>query len=285
MTLTRNIVLVGSEDETTNSKFVTRLEPIRIHENEALAIKSIFHGPIFNISNKNNIIYFRMPLPLGYKDNDQNSLSIKRMLNIPQHQFEIAPQFEIENRYDSFTIDEGFCKSAHDILKVIAKNFVLKFPSNRNYKQIIAPRLQIDSTRGENELKLIAKSMDILLHNNTPWNILGVDEMINDGKMEKNKMKHYQNSSVPAFVYVNIVENSYLNGKLSRNLTVVPLTMSDCWSYNEFKHPTYVPIEVKEFSNILVELRDLNGNYISFDPDYKTVITLHIKPIKGFHNC
>ena len=282
MNLTRNIVLVGTKDEV-NSKFVTHLDPIKIHANEGLALKSIFHGPVFNITKYNNVIYYRTELPMGYSDKNQISLEIKKKLNIPSIHDEFAKQY----RYDNFKIEEGFYKTTNDILKLIAKVFVQKFPANRTYTTK-PPRFHIDSVRGETHLKISPKDMDILLHDDTPWYLLGVNNssklMKNGGILRINAID-YQNSSLPAFVYVNIVENSYLNGRLSRNLTVVPLTLKQSWSYNEFKHPTYVPIEVKQFSNILVELRDLNGNFIMFDPMYKTVITLHIKPIKGLSHC
>lgn len=282
MNLTRNIVLVGTQDGV-NSKFVTHLEPIKIHANEGLALKSIFHGPVFNITKYNNVIYFRTELPMGYNDDNQTSLEIKKKLNMPSSQDEFAIQYS----YDYFEMEEGFYKSTSDILKVITKAFIQKFPSNRTY-YTKPPRLQTDLVRGEVDLKISAKDVDILLHDESPWLLLGVknsSKMIKNGVVLRIKANDYQNCSLPAFVYVNIVKNSYLNGRLSRNLTVVPLTMMQSWSYHEFKHPTYVPIEVKQFSNILVELRDLNGNLIMFDPKYKTVITLHIKPIKGLLHC
>ncbi len=55
--------------------------------------------------------------------------------------------------------------------------------------------------------------------------------------------------------------------------------MNSGWNYHEFNNPVYVPIDVKQFSKIEIQLRDMNGEFIKFDPAFKTIINLHIKPI------
>ena len=47
-------------------------------------------------------------------------------------------------------------------------------------------------------------------------------------------------------------------------------------NFYEFSNPAYVPIDVKEFSKIIIQLRDMDGKTIQFDPDYRTIINLHI---------
>ena len=89
----------------------------------------------------------------------------------------------------------------------------------------------------------------------------------------------YSKTIQPTFLYCNIVENSYINGKLSRNLSTIPLSMKAGLNFYEFSNPAYVPIDVKEFSKIIIQLRDMDGKTIQFDPDYRTIINLHIKPI------
>ena len=102
--------------------------------------------------------------------------------------------------------------------------------------------------------------------------------------IQPNKLIEIENQDilsniVPALLYVNIVENSYINGKLSRNLALVPLSLKGGCSFYEFNHPNYVPIVVKDFSNILLELRTLEGHYVPFNSSCNTVITLDLKPI------
>ena len=62
------------------------------------------------------------------------------------------------------------------------------------------------------------------------------------------------------FIYVSIINRSYINGKKSRLLRVVPLTG---YGY-ESKSASSTPIEITEFSRILIEIRGLDGEYIKF---------------------
>jgi hypothetical protein len=112
-----------------------------------------------------------------------------------------------------------------------------------------------------------------------PWSLLNIYE----DKYDRFTIQEIdlQCAESPAFLYANIIENSYINGKLSRNLGVIPIKNTRGWTLYEPKYPIYVPITVREFSKILIEIRDMNGEYIKFNPLYKTIITLSIRPIKG----
>ena len=112
----------------------------------------------------------------------------------------------------------------------------------------------------------------------TPWALMGVHEDQYARFTVVDKDFHCNN--FPTFAYANIIENSYINGKLSRNLGVVPIKSAPQWSLYEPTNANYVPINVKEFSKILIELRDIKGQYIQFNPMFKTVMTLSIRPIK-----
>ena len=47
---------------------------------------------------------------------------------------------------------------------------------------------------------------------------------------------------------LNIVEDSYINGQLSRVLSTIPIRMKKEWSFHQFNNLNFVPIKVKEFS-------------------------------------
>ena len=79
-----------------------------------------------------------------------------------------------------------------------------------------------------------------------------------------------------AFIYVSIVEYSYINGNKSRLLRVIPLEGN---TY-ESKMTSLVPINILQFNSILVELRGIDGEYISFEPHTKTIVNLRIAPLK-----
>ena len=78
-------------------------------------------------------------------------------------------------------------------------------------------------------------------------------------------------------MYINIIENSYINGKLSRIASVIPLKSNPGWSFFQQAHPSFVSINVKEFSSILIELRDISGEFLEFNPSFKTIVTLKVR--------
>ena len=58
---------------------------------------------------------------------------------------------------------------------------------------------------------------------------------------------------------------------------MLPISRNSDWSHYEFSHPNYVSIDVKEFSSITLDICDMNGEYVKFDPRFKTIITLSLK--------
>ena len=109
--------------------------------------------------------------------------------------------------------------------------------------------------------------------------MLGITSEIHESSSVEVDKLDFTSWMMPLFLYVNIVENSYINGKLSRNLSTIPLSLKRGWSYYELENPIYIPVDVKEFSKIVLELRDMNGDYVCFNSNTKTIATLHLKPI------
>ena len=130
-------------------------------------------------------------------------------------------------------------------------------------------------------LIVTVQNMTVLLSHkrDTPWKMLGVNKKFESTKQDTVRNVDFTQTLEPAFLYVNIVEQSFLNGKLSRLLSMIPISMKAHWSYHEFAQPKFVPIDVKEFSKIILELRDMDGNYVPFEPHFKTIITLQTKRI------
>ena len=62
------------------------------------------------------------------------------------------------------------------------------------------------------------------------------------------------------FIYLNIVQFSFINGRRSRLLCVCPIECKRGYTYIEFANPTYTPIEVQEFSDMsMTIIRDIYG--------------------------
>ena len=70
----------------------------------------------------------------------------------------------------------------------------------------------------------------------------------------------------PSSIIVSLTE------KKSRLLRVVPLTG---YGY-ESKSVSSTPIEITEFSRILIEIRGLDGEYVKFPRGSKTIVNLRI---------
>ena len=314
-----NFVVVG--DNTKNpAKFSTQFQPIKLNQNVGMAINSIFHGSIHNITSENqHVVYetviLKIPTEPGIILKSREDGSIAKI---------------VERVSESFKLDVGNYSSTLSILKVIAGWFESQFPDDddserrggrtrgggrprsdlgdqdgdelwedtgdyvdrsvRRIKPDNPLRLEVDGSSlddwSEGFIKITPKHMSLLVDKTTPWDLIGLGSynIIPQNKTIQIRNVIFSNTIEPAFLYSNIVENSYINGKLSRNLSTIPLSLQSGWNFYEFKYPVYIPIDVKEFSKIKLELRDMNGKLIQFDPSFKTILNLHIKPINRAAN-
>ena len=248
----QNIVIVGSDDDNA-AKFSTNVQPIKLNVEMEMAITSIYHGEIHNITENNNKVFFvestdELPIP----DNPVSYSSWAR---------------------GNVIIKPGRYKNVLAILKAI--NIAIKERvTNKSH------RLKSISDQAVN-ITITSTGIDFLVYEDdkSPWNMIGVNSHITSGVDIIVSNEDFDGCSEPGFLYASIIENSYINGRLSRMLGVIPLNCNSGWSFHEFNYPNYVPITVKEFSNITLEIRDLDGQYIKFNPSYKTVISLSIRAI------
>ncbi len=259
METAHTIVIVGGVDGN-QSKLETQLEPTKLKQNVGIAITSLFHGEVFNINDSNNTITYNIPTG-----------GIRHMIDDP---------WEQTQEIYSFRIPEGNYVSSLTIFKVISDSFKkLTFRRGR-IPDGKKPKLDVKFDKGV--MRVTAENMEIKVqgYSDGPWELM---QMKNDfyylGNSQSIRNVEFSQNIQPGFLYVNIVENSYINGKLSRILSVVPISSRADWSFYEYSQPSYVPISVKEFSKIFLELRDMNGNYIRFNPEYKTIITLRTMTI------
>ena len=323
-----NFVVVGDNSKNP-ARFSTQLQPIKLDQNVGMAINSIFHGSIHNITSENQHVIYEVDM---YKFPDSTEGIIIPTEDVTIEGESLIPRIStIERVRESFKLEMGNYSSTLSILKVIASWFEEQFPSDdedwgansagrrggrsraggrarvesRNQPEYetwaedseyldrdarrIKPekplRLEIDESSlddvSEGFIKITAKNMSLIIDKTTPWSLIGFDP---HSAIRKNRTFQVRNvifskTIEPAFLYSNIVENSYINGKLSRNLATIPLSLRSGWNFYEFKYPVYIPIDVKEFSKIILELRDMNGKPIQFDSSFRTILNLHIKPI------
>ena len=299
-----NFVVVGDNSKTP-AKFSTQLQPIKLDQNVGMAINSIFHGSIHNITSENQHVTYEVDI---FKISEKSAGIV-----IPTTEAILGGAI-VEKVRESFRLDIGNYSSTLSILKVIAGWFEDQFPSDdedwdinsggrrggrnraggrgrvesrdsletgggvvhgsldRDARRINPDKplcLEIDESSlddvSEGFIKITPRNMSLFIDKTTPWSLIGLGS---HSSICKNKILQVRNvifskSIEPAFLYSNIVDNSYINGKLSRNLATIPLSLQSGWNFYEFMYPVYIPIDVKEFSKILLELRDMNGKLFS----------------------
>ena len=64
--------------------------------------------------------------------------------------------------------------------------------------------------------------MKLILNQNSPWKIMDIISGIPENGVIEIQTVIYSKTTQTAFLYSNIIENSYINGKLSRLLSIIP---------------------------------------------------------------
>ena len=260
----RNIVIVGGVDGQ-QGRLETYLDPVKLTQKMEIGVTSIFHGEVFNISSKNNVINFTVKIVS--KDDDY---------------------IEVNTSKSSVRISTGHYPTRFSILKEISERFALLtwpdqneetgyFSSGQLTFRDERPCFAVEWISGD-LIKVQVENMEIdYTSPDSPWNLLDIKNSWDFDVAIKNV--DFRTNLSPAFLYMNIVESSFINGNLSRLLTMIPISQKSHWSYHQFPYPNYVPIQVDEFSKIHISILDMSGKLIEFNPDYKTIISLHTKSI------
>ena len=245
-----NIIAVGGH-ENNQSRLSTQIEPVKLKEDAEIALTSIFHGQIYNVTNENNKVYFHKidgEISSITPNLEQEGLQEQQVVAIPTGFYP-----------SSYAICLAIEEKILDALKSLRRNTAINVTYDR-HRQIVQLRLK----------DLFIKNM-----NDSPWKLLGTERDLSSTHYLSNIQ--FEGQQIPIFVYINIIENSYINGKLSRIASVIPLKSSPGWNFFQQAHPSFVSINVREFSNILIELRGINGKFLEFSPSFKTIVTLKVR--------
>ena len=254
------------------SHFETTIEPVRLSADCEIGLVSLHHGEVQNINSKNNKVHF-------YRGSSTVIELVKKKRNkpsyIPVSRPEQAESLLIEH-FHTITLPVGRYGSSASILLEIT-NLI------KDHLKTARKREAMDSnvTGGNNVINVDLVDLYILVENeaDTPWHLLGVCEDKFDKFTIENKDLNL--AEFPAILLTNLVQNSYINGKPYRNLSIVPIKTQPGWTMYRPATPYYLPITVREFSKIKMELRDMTGNCLQFNHGYNPIVTLNIRPIKG----
>ena len=264
----RNIVIISGDDNTV---LTTTIEPVISKQPLEMAITSISHGPMFNVNEDNSQLKFSYPSLVQFKSvsYDKPRIDTQISCNIPFGNYQTS--FDLLRAIEKSVKEAIIEHEVKNMLELMDVDFI---NTTTDELQILAT---ITTGKDAGRLKVVSKNIKFQAYGNeTPWSLLAIE----DGQLNA-PLDNYiiNNGSSVGLLYANIVENSYINGKLSRFLNVVPLKNNIGYSNHEFVSPNFVPINVKEFNNVKLELADFNGNFLEFDPKYKTIISLKIRPI------
>ena len=213
MALPYNVVIVGSNAETP-AEFSTQLDPVKLNQSMGMAIKSFYHGSINNITSKNNKMSF--------------SVNVNGLQGV-----------NADWRTETLELEEGNYSSNLAILKAMALTFKETFGTGdgivrkrkpRLVKPVNPPKIEIEVNEldddGNGFISFSVKHMILSLGGDSPCSVFMKNDFILRGD-DSVKVRNidYSKTIQPTFLYCNIVENSYINGKLSRNLSTIPLSM------------------------------------------------------------
>ena len=268
-----NIVIAGGANENP-AYFETQLDPVKLSTDCEVCVSSLCHGEVYNIHNENNTVYF-------YYGNQLQIERIKQIRGKAVVLNDSGSATEITALHNPLTlrsvkIPEGNYDTSISLFWVIA-NLIRDSLGLTKKREAMNPTL--DKMYNIISVELNGIFLIVEGTTNTPWSMLNMYEDCFESFTTQNS--DLRCTEFPAMLYANIVRNSYADGKLSRNLGVVPIKNKAGWSFYRPANPHYVPIRVREFSKIVIVLRDVNDDYVKFNPLYKTILTLHVRPIKG----
>ena len=269
METVQKIVVVSSDNP---AKLVTKLQPINLIDNYGLAVTSFSHAEICNIHQGNNKIHIKIHRGGTFLSNNlaEDFFAVKS-IEIPKRRYTTTLQLMKQIKSSILTYYRDF-----DNFEIADIQTRAHFSKLINIEYNIEQNFMKIKSQGSN-LSVTIQNCTIIAAKDSPWSLIGITDDIS-GKMElENQNISYELHSETAFLYINIVRNSYINGKLSRNLCALPLYNKAGGSYYEFKNPIYVPIVIKQFSDIVLEIRNMQGEYVPFENNINTVISLHLK--------
>jgi len=257
MSLIHTVTIIGGR-KANPALLRTRLEPMKLEDNMGIAAKLIAFGEVANIAGGDCKFTIQEEIIAG----GFTSLHTKKKsttLEIPEGRYVTREEVLLEIKDTINNYIEGNINTIRSALNAAVSKCTID-RSSLGQLSITPPRKYEILVNDKDTLWSVIKAHKI---DRKVWLFTGALE-------ERTGM---------AFVYMNIVENSYINGKKSRVLTPFPIQSKGGYSYHEFINSTYVPVEVREFTEIEIELRDIQGKLLKIDNSYDTIISLHISSI------
>lgn len=276
-----SIVVVG--EGVNPSKLQTQFDPIKLKSAMTMAVTSISHGEVINVTEHNN--QFRIWLIPDHAVEKARKYRIVKSIEFSGNKdasdvVETDEEFVLREEFMRIVvIDEGRYNTKAEILAAIETKITSIASLEADLPYLISA--QLARTSGHTYYTLTTSNIYIETAGCKLWHFLGVYRDIEPDLQVTIEDEEINFGIETAFLYVNIVESSYINNKLSRNLSVLPISLFRGASYYEVKNPVYLPIIVKDFTHIDLELRNIHGKLVKFVKGSSLIITLNLRPIKG----
>ena len=259
-------ITITSEDQNPCSFISNFVESVNIAAGYEVAVKSIFHAPLYNITGDNNM-------------------------------FTLTTSRRGRDEYAEFEIPVGFYESTCDIVAAIHKVLTdsvaeLLHRTERDPLIGVAPTLKINNGTISLILPGNAKKNP---ENNVYFLIRGLHrggQLLRIlGYCSHDKLKvdtivvadyTIKNSCEAGFLYSSIVTNSMINQKQSRLLACLPINSKSGYNFYEVQNPVYQPLSVHSFTDIKFALTNVHGEIMVMDrnADLPTILILHIRKIR-----
>lgn len=258
------------------------LDALDLDEGYEVAVTKVFHAPIFNVTERNNRFTLSKPSSTTYSASElSTSVDIE----------------EISLTVSDYYIPPGFYPTSCDILAAIHKVLVDKLEIGHNHgaSTLIEkkPILSYSTTSpGTMTLKIIDKKVKFFINKERDGDsrLLSLLGYCFDEEISQLVVENYpfEISSVPGFLYSNIVENSFINQQRSRLLSIFPVSSKQGYNCYEVMNPIYSPLSAHSFIDVTFKLLDIHGETLKMDPVYTswygtetvlypTIISLHIR--------
>ena len=246
----RNFVITGGLNANP-AKVSMSLDPVKLDEKMGIAVKSIAYGELQNINASNNSVLLKFD-------------------TVKMYQAKMAGEYNgpIMGNTVPFTVHPSHYGRALDVVQSMANTINSALASSLFQEQL--------TLKVESSIITVTPPKFCTIEPSPLLSFLGAVEK--DGVWEIRNEK-LVNRQIMGCLYLNIVENSFINGKKSRILCMCPFDYQPGYAFFEFKNPTYVPVEVREFSDITLSILDFHGQFVPFSDKFDTVITLEMRPL------
>ena len=260
-------ITVTSSDQNPCNFVSNFTNSININDGYEVAVKSIFHAPLFNITEHDNKFTLTRELP------NRNPELCDFFIPIGFYESTCSILGAIYNVLMDAIKEEGYEE------RVLIK----KAPTFR-YISSDVMQLQLDTN----------ERISFMIDNNRDEDVLLLKHLgycIN-GRVKRLDIRNYDLESTceAGFLYSNIVTNSLIDQTQSRLLACIPINSKVGYNYHEIENPVYKPLSVHSFTDISFVCTDVRGNTLQMDHFhvsqygyariiYPTIILLHIRKI------